>query len=132
MSVLTLDREKWKQFKTDNDLSKSSFFKKADVGPTIDKFQDAVAAYRKSKSKKDLMSAFKKAEDLQKAFAKFINLKEAKAELSATAKQKIEKWSAQLDSVATALAKIYDTQKEKLEANDLKQLDQTLDQILPF
>lgn len=132
MSVLELDRDKWKQFKTDNNLSKSSFFKKADVGPTIDKFQDAIVAYRKSKSKKDLMSAFKKAEDLQKAFAKFINLKEAKDELSTAAKQKIQKWSGQLDNVAKVLAKTYDEHKEKLEANDVKELDKTLNEILPF
>ncbi len=132
MSVLELDRDKWKQFKTDNNLSKSSFFKKADVGPTIDKFQDAVVAFRKTKSQKDLMSAFKKAEDLQKAFAKFINLKEAKDELSAPAKQKIQKWSTQLDSVTKTLAKIHGEFEETLKANDVKELDKTLDQILPF
>ncbi len=106
MSVLDLDREKWKQFKTDNNLSKSSFFKKADVGPTIDKFQTAVERFRDSKSQKDLMSVFSKAEELQKAFAKFIQLKEAKDELSDAAKTKIKKWSGQLDNVNTALAKL--------------------------
>jgi len=132
VSVLTLDRDKWKQFKTDNNLSKSSFFKKADVGPTIDKFQDSVVAFRKSKSQKDLMSCFKRAQDLQKAFAKFIGLKEAKDELSAAAKQKIQKWSGELDNVTTALAKVYDQHKEELQANDAKQLDKTFDQLFPF
>src|SRR5690606_30598957 len=72
MGVLELNRDKWKEFKNKHDFSKSSFFSKADVGPTIDKFQDAVARFQKTRAQKDLMSAFKKAQDLQKAFAKFI------------------------------------------------------------
>ena len=33
MSVMTLSRDKWKKFKEANELSKSSFFNKADVRP---------------------------------------------------------------------------------------------------
>lgn len=130
MGVLTLDRDKWKQFKEANGFSKSSFFKKADVGPTIDKFQTAMKKFEASKSEKDLMDAFKKAEALKAAFAKFINLKEAKAEMTAGAKQRLEKWSGELDDYVIRLAKFVKAFPAILKANDKKQMDEQLDQFI--
>lgn len=124
MAVYELTREKWRDFKEENGLSKSSFFKKADVGPSIDDFQNAVLAFRQSGGKKDLEKAFRKAEALQKAFAKFIGLKEAKAELSTTAKAKIQKWIKQLDTVSTNIAVFHNEHKGELAANDAKNMQQ--------
>ena len=39
MSVMTLSRDKWKKFKEANELSKSSFFNKTNVGPHIAAFK---------------------------------------------------------------------------------------------
>lgn len=118
MSVYELSRAKWQLFKKDNNLSKSSVFSKADVGPHIDKFQSAVENFEKVGGKKNLTTAFKKAGDLQKAFTKFINLKEAKGELSAPAKAKITKWKSQLDTIETKLAVFHETYKDELAEVD--------------
>jgi hypothetical protein len=128
MSVLTLNRDQWKKFKETNNLSKSSFFNKADVGPQIDKFQKALEDCKKSPGQKSLMAAFTKAQDLQKAFNKFIDLKETKNELKPPAKTQIQTWHGELDTAVQGLAKLYKgSEKGELKAADAKNMTNTLD-----
>ncbi len=128
MSVMTLNRDKWKKFKEDNNLSKSSFFNKADVGPTIDKFQKALDDCKKNPGEKSLMAAFSKAQDLQKAFNKFIELKETKQELKGPAKTQIETWHTELEEAVQGLAKLYKGAGQKpLQASDAKNMRERLD-----
>lgn len=126
MGVLTLNRDAWKKFKETNNLSKSSFFNKADVGPSIDSFQKAMDACKASPGAKTLATCVSKAVDLEKAFAKFIQLKEAKAELKEPAKKQLEAWSKELKECSTGLAKLYKSSEKDLKAGDVKnlQLDQ--------
>jgi hypothetical protein len=131
MAVLDLTRAKWKQFKADNNLSKSSFFNKADVGPTIEEFAKALEAFKKQPSTKGLMTMSRKSTALKAAFTKFINLKEAKAELTPPAKAKIEKWKTQLDSVDVQLAQMFKKHEKVLNEGDAKILTNTLDKIFP-
>ena len=130
MSVMTLNRDKWKKFKEANDLSKSSFFNKADVGPHIDSFQKALEACKKSPGQKSLMTCFTKADDLNKAFKKFIALKETKAELKAPAKTQLEIWSKELDAVVVGLAKLQKDSEKDLKAGDVTNLNKSLDQFI--
>ena len=132
MAVLDLDRAKWQTFKTTNNLSKSSFFNKADVGPNIDAFQKAVAEYRTAKSEKSLMKVFGKATDLQKAFKKFLDIKEGKNELTNDSRAKIEKWASQLDTVQKTLAVTHEKFEAKLKQGDYDEMDKTLKECLPF
>ena len=128
MHVTDLTREKWREFKEKNNLSKSSFFSKADVGPTIDSLQKAVTAFKGSATKRNLESVVKKAGELQKAFAKFIQLKEFKEELKDDAKARINKWSAQINDLTAQMADIYRQCKEELKENDRKELFGIFDQ----
>jgi hypothetical protein len=130
MSVMTLNRDKWKKFKEDNNLSKSSFFSKADVGPHIDSFQKALEACKKSPGQKSLMTCFTKADDLKKAFQKFIALKETKTELKAPAKAQLETWSKELESVVVGLAKLQKDSEKDLKAGDVTNLNKNLDQFI--
>jgi hypothetical protein len=118
VSVYELSRKKWQEFKKTHDLPKSTVFKKADVGPTIDKFQVAVQNFTKVGGQKNLIAAFKKAEDLKKAFEKFINQKEAKDQLPKAAKDKITKWQGQLENVRTGLAQYQAAYKDDLKDED--------------
>ncbi len=129
MSSFTLTRAKWRQFKDDNNLSKSSFFKKADVGPHIDSFQKAVAAFKSKPGKKPLESCFMKAVALQKAFEKFISLKEAKAELTPAAKAQLKTWSEQVEQTSKQLASMWKAAKPQLEQLDIKNLDEKFDEL---
>jgi hypothetical protein len=115
--AFTLTRDAWKKFKTDNDLSKSSIFSRADVGPTIDKFWEAANAFSTAKTTDTVRKLFTKCTDLEKAFDKFIALKEIKNELKAPAKAKIEAWKKELEQTKTALATIADKYKDDLAEN---------------
>jgi hypothetical protein len=132
MHVLTLNRAKWKKFKTDHNLSKSSFFAKADVGPTIEDFEKAALKFAKSVSEKDLMTLFSKCQKLQAAFKKFIALKEAKAELTPEAKKQIQAWDGELDGIATDLAKLVKDAPEMLKRGDVKQLEDNFETMFPW
>jgi len=130
MSVMTLNRDKWKKFKEANDLSKSSFFNKADVGPHIDSFQKALEACKKSPGQKSLMTCFTKASDLKAAFQKFVALKETKAELKGPAKTQLEEWSKELEAVVVGLAKLQRDSEKDLKAGDVTNLNKSLDQFV--
>jgi hypothetical protein len=130
MNKLSINRTQWKKFKDDNDLSKSSFFKKADVGPTIDSFQKASDKFLNTRGLKDLLALNGKARDMKKAFEKFIGLKEAKAELTATAKTQIENWLEEVTAIENWLALQYAVNEKKLKANDVVEMDKTFDKIL--
>ncbi|HEX4000661.1 MAG TPA: hypothetical protein VHX65_19085 [Pirellulales bacterium] len=130
MHVLTLTRDKWKTFKEKNNLSKSSFFSKADVGPHIDSFQKALEDCKKSPGQKSLMAAFSKGETLNKAFEKFIGLKEAKDELKPDAKKQLETWRGELSAMVQGLAKLYKSSEKDLQAGDTKNLNSQLDQFV--
>ena len=132
MSVYELDRDKWKAFKAEFNLSKSSFFNKADVGPTIDKFQSAMTTFAKSGGEKNLRAAFVKAQDLQKAFEKFIDLKEVEKELTLPAKAKIEKWHGQLNDCVKVLAQVHQKYKDDLKEEDKVNMTNTLKEQFPF
>ena len=132
MSVLTLTRAKWKTFKTDNNLSKSSLFNKADVGPSIDAFATAYAAFKTSKGAKDLLKASGKLTDLQKAFTKFIAIKELKDEMTPQAKTQIETWHRELDGVMKSLAVIVKKHEPELKLNDAKIMNADLDKMFNF
>jgi len=124
--AFTLTRDAWKKFKTDNNLSKSSFFSKADVGPSIDAFWKAAEAFSQAKTTDSVRKLFTKAGDLDKAFGKFIGLKEAKAELKAGAKSQIEAWKRELDETQKALAVISEKYKDDLAENQKQVMLDTL------
>jgi hypothetical protein len=130
MNKLSINRTAWKKFKDDNNLSNSSFFSKADVGPTIDSFQKASEKFLNSRGMKDLLALNGKARDMKKAFAKFIGLKEAKAELTATAKSQVEKWLQEVTDIEDWLALEYAKNEKKLKTNDVLEMDKTFDKIL--
>jgi hypothetical protein len=129
--MFDLNREKWGIFKRKHNLSKSSIFNRADVGPHIDRFETALATFNLSKSKQDLGTAFKRLEELEKAFDKFMDLKKAKLELSTDAETQIKAWKKQLDELKTNLRNIYQAFPKRLEAADRKQLDAKLKRALP-
>jgi hypothetical protein len=122
----TLTRDAWKKFKTDNNLSKSSVFNKADVGPHIDSLWKACEQYSRMKGWETFRPLVTKLTDLQKAFGKFIALKEAKEELSADAKRQIQTWQAQLEGAAAELRKIAAEDENKLRQKDVHELDGVL------
>jgi hypothetical protein len=127
MKVLKLTRGKWRTFKTQNQLSKSSFFNKADVGPSVEAFANAYANFKKTRSMNDLLKASSKLTDLQKAFTKFLAIKEVKQELTAGSRLQIETWKDQLDDVMKEMALYLQNNEAKLKKNDKKGLDNTLD-----
>ncbi|XZE32885.1 hypothetical protein SH501x_003651 [Pirellulaceae bacterium SH501] len=129
MSVLTLTREKWKRFKQDNNLSKSSFFKKADVGPQLDKFQKALDSCKRTPGKKSLSKCFSEADKLEKAIDKFIKLKEAKAELDEKATKQLKAWSKELDSVTKGLAKLYKETGDDLDKQDVENMEDRFSEL---
>jgi hypothetical protein len=115
----TLTRDAWKNFKTQNNLSKSPWYSRADVGPTIDKFWTAEQVFVDTPTMTSLKNAYAAAVNLQKAFAKFITLKEAKSELKTAAKAQIQTWSSEIDEVTEELAwgaKTYEKQLLKADA----------------
>ena len=114
----TLTRANWQTFKTTNNLSKSSWFSKADVGPTIDKFHVAYAAWKKQRGLKSLMECSKRADDLKKAFEKFIALKETRNEMTPTAKTQIEAWHTQLGNLGIKLAVVFRDNEKELKEKD--------------
>lgn len=129
MTVFTLSRNTWKKFKTDNDLSKSSFFKKADVGPTIEKFQSSYEKLMQSKGQKDLMTCHSRCLDLQKAFDKFIDLKEAKGELKPAAKTQLNTWKKELAGLEKLLKLLYANYKDDMAQKDKDDMIDRLDGI---
>ncbi len=129
MSVMTLDRDKWKKFKTANNLSKSSVFKKADVGPLIEKFQKSVNECKKNPGEKSLLKCFGAADKLERAFQKFIKLKEAKQELQEDARKQLLKWEKELDSVVKGLAKLHKGSQKDLQQGDAKNMEDTFDRL---
>jgi hypothetical protein len=124
--AFTLTRDAWKRFKADNELSKSSVFNKADVGPSIDAFWTAAQAFNRAKTTDTVRKLFTKASDLEKAFGKFIALKETKAELKPPAKNQIEKWKQELDETKTDLANIAAKYKDDLADNQKQAMLATL------
>jgi hypothetical protein len=126
-----LDRNEWGIFKRRYQLSKSSIFNRADVGPHIEEFQTALAAYKQSHSGKDLLRAHKRLEALRRAFDKFIELKQGKLELTTEAKDKIDEWKKQLDAVEKDLATQCIKHPDKLKQADCKQMDGTLKKMFP-
>ncbi|AMV33500.1 hypothetical protein VN12_15340 [Pirellula sp. SH-Sr6A] len=126
MSVLTLTRDKWRKFKDENNLSKSSFFKKADVGPQLEKFQKALDACKNTPGKKSLGKCFTEADKLETAIEKFIKLKEAKAELDEKANKQLKSWSKELGSITKSLAKLYKESGEELANEDAKNMKNQL------
>ena len=62
--------------------------------------------------------------------AQFINLKEAKQEMTPAAKQKLEKWSGELDDYTIKLAKFVKAFPDLLKANDKKQMDEQIGQFI--
>lgn len=129
MSVLTLTRDKWKRFKEDNNLSKSSFFKKADVGPQLDKFQKSLDACKSMPGKKSLGKCFTEAGKLEAAIEKFIKLKEAKAELDEKANKQLKAWSKELGSITKSLAKLYKASGDDLGKEDAKAMENQLSEM---
>ena len=125
----TLTRDAWKKFKTDNDLSKSSIFNKADVGPHIDSLWKANEQYKRDKGWKAVITLITKLTDLQKAFTKFIALKEAKDELSAAAKGQIQTWHKQLDDAVSGLRDYAGKNEDQLRQKDLNVLDRQLNEM---
>jgi hypothetical protein len=124
--AFTLTRDAWKRFKADNELSKSSVFNKADVGPSIDAVWTAAQAFNRAKTTDTVRKLFTKASDLEKAFGKFIALKETKAELKPPAKNQIEKWKQELDETKTDLANIAAKYKDDLADNQKQAMLATL------
>ena len=125
----TLTRDAWKKFKTDNNLSKSKAFNKADVGPHIDSLWKACEQYSKAKGWQTFRPLVTKLTDLQKAFAKFIALKEAMGELTPTAKNQIQTWQKQVNDAVFALAKLAGEGENQLRAEDVNALDRRLSEI---
>jgi hypothetical protein len=126
--AFTLTRDAWKKFKTDNNLSKSSAFNKADVGPHIDSLWKACEQYSREKGWKAFRPLVTKLTDLQKAFIKFIALKEAKEELTPAAKNQIQTWQKQLNDAVFALREHAATQENELREVDVNALDRQLNQ----
>ncbi|HQV29497.1 MAG TPA: hypothetical protein PLG23_15285 [Thermoflexales bacterium] len=119
--AFTLKRDSWKTFKTQNNLSKSSWFSKADVGPTIDKFWAAKDLWDKAWGMTSLRKFFTAATNLQAAFDKFIKLKVAKGEMSETVRSQIATWKQEIDVVVRMLADANQkSQKELLEADAIR------------
>ncbi len=122
----TLTRDAWKNFKAQNNLSKSPWYSRADVGPTIDKFWAARDIFLKAPGMESLKKFFASATNLQKAFTKFVGLKEVKGELKTPAKTQIETWKEQIDDVTKMLAiEAKRNEKQLLEA-DAKRLMESL------
>ena len=122
----TLTRDAWKNFKTQNNLSKSPWYSRADVGPTIDKFWAARDIFLKAPGMESLKKFFAAATNLQKAFTKFVGLKEVKGEMTNPAKAQIETWKDQIDDVTKMLAiEAKRNAKQLLEA-DAKRLMENL------
>ena len=122
----TLTRDAWKKFKADNNLSKSSVFNKADVGPHIDSLWKACEQYSRAKGWQTFTPLVKKLIDLQTAFAKFIALKEAKDELTAAAKSQIQTWQKQLNDAVFELRNIAGKKENELKQEDVNALDHQL------
>jgi hypothetical protein len=125
----TLTRDAWKKFKADNNLSKSSVFSKADVGPHIDSLSKAYEQYKKEGGFKNIMSVISKLTDLDKAFAKFIALKETKDELKPDAKKQIETWQSQLKAAVAALSEFARISENALQQKDVENFQARLDHI---
>src|SRR5262245_51991975 len=124
--AFTLTRDAWKKFKADNNLSKSSVFNKADVGPHIDSLWKACEQYARAKGWQSFLPLVRKLLELQKAFGKFIALKEAKDELTPAAKSQIQTWQKQVNDAVFELAKIGGQDENKLKEKDVKDLDGVL------
>ena len=123
-----LRREAWRDFKTHNNLSKSSIFNKADVGPHIDAWWSAYDQYKKSKNWKTFRPLVTKLTDLQKAFTKFIALKEAMDEFRdhPEAKQQILTWQEEVDEAIEKFRAKGLTDESKLRTKGVKDLDDVL------
>jgi len=127
----TLTRDAWKKFKADNNLSKSSAFSRADVGPHIDSLSKAYEQYKSEGGFKNIMSVISKLTDLDKAFAKFIALKETKEELipDGEAKKQIETWQGQLKAAKDALSEFARISEGALQQKDVENFKARLDHI---
>jgi len=127
--AFTLTRDAWKDFKTQNSLSKSPWYSRADVGPSIDKFWAARDIFLKAPGMESLKKFFGAATNLQKAFTKFIGLKEVKGELRALAKTQIGTWKDQIDDVTKMLAIEARRNEAQLLEADAKRLMENLKNI---
>ena len=115
-----LTREQWRTFKTTNNLSKSPWYSKADVGPTIEKFWVAHTACKNSPSLSTFMAFEEAATKLRDAFRKFTELKEAKKELTQPAFEKITDWRNEIIDLVSELEK----DVLKIGKNKLKEMQE--------
>ena len=122
-----LTREQWKTFKTQNNLSKS-WFSKADVGPTLDKFWIAHTACKNSPSLSTFIAFEKAAAKLRDAFRIFIELKETKNEMTQPAFKKITDWRNEIIDLVSELEKdVLKIGKNKLKEMQEKESRELLD-----
>lgn len=129
MGVMSLTRKEWRKFKKENNLERSAVLKKADVGPSIVKFQKAVSLCEDAPGKKSLEECLLKASNLEKAFEKFIKLKKGEVQLSKSAENRIEEWKSELGKVVAGLAKLHKTAGKELDDADAKNMDKTFDKL---
>jgi hypothetical protein len=118
-----LTRETWQLFKKNNDISKSSAFNRADVGPHIDSFWKARDQYKAAKTWTNINTLIKKLTDLQAAFAKFRDLKEAKGQLNDVARAQLTKWHDQLEEAVAKLRLKKTESTGELKAEDARDMD---------
>ncbi len=131
MPRFTLTRRRWREFKTDNGLTKSPMFKKADVGPSLVRLQKSLKKWDADQGEKALGSVLVAADKVKKAFAKFIKFKNEQGEMTKSAETQIKNWETELDNIVDFLGVVYRKNPTKLKEKDLTNMYDTFDQFLP-